>query len=308
VTDPLKSPRKHRVTVIGTGNMGSALARAMLVAGNQVTVWNRTRSRTDPLRTVGAVVADSLPGAVEASDVVIMCIADQSACEVLLSDRSLTEALRGKVLVQLTTTTPADSRRNAAWADRLGIRYVDGAIMAYPRDIGTEDAVILICGPAASSADLQETLRALGSPRFVGNDAGRAQVVDAALIGFFYSTIVGYIHGATLATAEGLTIEEFIELSRPFFSGFITRAVTETGQRITSRRYDAPQSSMDTHLGGIEGLVLGSSRDAGIETGVVAAIRDSFVRAIAVGRGHEDIACLAEVIGSPKIPDEGATH
>jgi 3-hydroxyisobutyrate dehydrogenase-like beta-hydroxyacid dehydrogenase len=285
--------------VIGTGNMGSALARAMLAAGNQVTAWNRTRSRTDPLLSAGAIVADSIPDAVHDSDIVIMCVADQPACAALLSDPAVTDALRGKLFVQLTTTTPADSRRNAEWARGIGIRYVDGAIMAYPRDIGTQDAVIVICGPAADSAELQETLRALGTPRFAGHDAGRAQVVDAALIGFFYHSIVGYIHGAALATTEGLTVEEFVELAGPFFAGFIARAVAETAERITARRYDAPESSMDTHLGGIESLVLGATVDAGVETAIVAAIRDSFVRAIAAGRGGEDIACLAETMGSP---------
>jgi 3-hydroxyisobutyrate dehydrogenase-like beta-hydroxyacid dehydrogenase len=285
--------------VIGTGNMGSALALAMLTAGHQVTEWNRTRSRTDPLRAAGAIAADTIPEAVRESDVAFMCVADQPACVALLSDPAVTDALRGQLFVQLTTTTPADSRRNAEWADGLGIRYVDGAIMAYPRDIGNKDAMIVICGPAADSPELQETLRALGTPRFAGHDAGRAQVVDAALIGFFYHTVVGYIHSAALAAAEGLAVEEFIELAGPFLAGFIARAVAETAERITTRRYDAPQSSMETHLGGIESLVLGASLEAGVQTAIVAAIRDSFVRAIEAGRGGEDIACLAETMGSP---------
>ena len=42
------------VTVIGTGVMGSALARALAGAGHQVTAWNRTRSRALPLASAGA--------------------------------------------------------------------------------------------------------------------------------------------------------------------------------------------------------------------------------------------------------------
>jgi 3-hydroxyisobutyrate dehydrogenase-like beta-hydroxyacid dehydrogenase len=299
------APGIQRVAVIGTGNMGSALARAMLLAGYQVTVWNRTRSRVDPLQAVGAVVAGSPAGAVSGSDVVIMCVADQAACEALLADRALTEALRGKVLVQLTTTTPADSRTNARRADGLGISYVDGAIMAYPRDIGSARAVILISGPAAGAAEVQNALRPLGTVRFMGDDAGRAQVADAALIGFFYGTIVGYVQAAALATAEGLAIAEFIDLAAPFFAGFISSAVTETGERIAAGRYDAPESSMVTHLGGVENLVLGASRDAGIDTEIVAAMRNSLARAIEAGRGQEDIASLAEVIGPRPIPRAG---
>ncbi len=289
----------HRVTVIGAGIMGSALARALLAGGHRVTVWNRTQSRAEQLQPAGAIVADSLLGAVQDSDVALMCVADQAAAAELLSNPAVTDTLSGKALVQLTTGTPADGHRNAAAADRLGIRYLDAAIMAYPRDIGTGDAVILYCGAAATFADLQATLRALGSAKFVGTDAGRAAVMDAALIAFFYGTIAGFIHSAALATTEGVAIDELIELSGPFFSGFITNAVAETGQRISARRYGNPQSSMDTHLGGIDLLVLGSSRDAGIDTRVPQAIRDSFASAIAAGRGGDDIACLVEEMRIP---------
>lgn len=301
---PPEQSARRRTTVIGTGTMGSALARALLAAGHEVTVWNRTRSRAEPLQAQGANVADTVAGAVERSDVVLMCVSDQAAAAALLAVQVVTDCLAGKTLVQLTTGTPADGRRNAAWAAALGIRYVDVAIMAYPREIGTPDAVILYCGAVGADSELLGTLQALGSARFVGDDAGRAAVVDAALIAFFYGTLAGFIHSAVLATTEGVTIEELLALSAPFFSGFIANAVTETGERISARDYSDPQSSMDTHFGGIDLLVLGSSRDAGIDTGVVSAIRDSFARALTAGRGGEDIACLVEVLGEPSVPGE----
>jgi 3-hydroxyisobutyrate dehydrogenase-like beta-hydroxyacid dehydrogenase len=295
----------RQVTVIGAGVMGSALARALLAGGHRVTVWNRTRSRAEQLQPAGALVADRLPEAVQDGDLTLMCVANQAAAAELLSDPAVIGALSGKALVQLTTGTPADGRRNAATADRLGIRYLDAAIMAYPRDIGTSDAVLLYCGDAATFADLQATLRALGSAKFVGTDAGRAAVMDAALIAFFYGTIAGFIHAAALATAEGVAIDELLELSDPFFSGFITNAVAETGQRISARRYGNPQSSMDIHLGGIDLLVLGSSRDAGIDTRVPQAIRDSFASTIATGHGGDDIACLIEEMRTPGARETG---
>jgi 3-hydroxyisobutyrate dehydrogenase-like beta-hydroxyacid dehydrogenase len=282
------------VTVIGTGVMGSALARALAAAGHQVTAWNRTHSRALPLASAGVIVADSLPGAVRGSDLVIMCVSTQAAAAELLSAAEITELLRGRTLIQMTTGTPADGRRNAAWAQPLGIGYADAAILAYPREIGTADAEIFYCGPAAADSRLEPVLRALGSPHFLGEDAGRAAVVDAALIAFFYGTMAGFLQCVTLATAEGVPVGDLLELSGPFFRRFIANAVTETGERIAERRYDKPQSSLDTHLGGIELLVLGSSQEAGIDDGVVTAIRDSFARAVAAGHGAEDIAILGD--------------
>jgi 3-hydroxyisobutyrate dehydrogenase-like beta-hydroxyacid dehydrogenase len=125
------------VTMVGTGVMGSALAGALLRAGHQVTVWNRTAARAEPLREAGASVAGSLPEAIAASDVTLMCVSNQAAADELLSDPEVLEGLRGKTLVQMNTGTPEDGRRNAVSAAEHRITYLDGAMMAYPRSIGT---------------------------------------------------------------------------------------------------------------------------------------------------------------------------
>jgi 3-hydroxyisobutyrate dehydrogenase-like beta-hydroxyacid dehydrogenase len=294
------------VSVIGAGTMGSALVRALLAAGHPVTAWNRTPERTAPLAAAGASIADTASAAARANELVLMCVSDQAAAGAVLSSDSLADLLRGRTLVQLTTGTAADGRRNAAWAGPRGIGYVDVAILAYPREIGTASAEIFYCGPGATAAGLQPVLAALGSAHFLGEDAGRAAVVDAALIAFFYGTLAGFLHGAALASAEGMAVSELLELTGPFFSRFIANAVTETGERMARRDYREPQSSMDTHLGGIDLLVLGSSRDAGIDVGVVTAIRDTFVRAVSAGHGGDDIAVLAELLRTPAAdPDHG---
>jgi 3-hydroxyisobutyrate dehydrogenase-like beta-hydroxyacid dehydrogenase len=229
-------------------------------------------------------------------------VSNQAAAAELLADPALADLLRGRILVQMTTGTPADGRRNAAWAQPLGIGYVDAAILAYPREIGTPDAEIFYCGPAAApeaAPDLGPLLGALGTVHYLGEDAGRASVVDAALIAFFYGTMAGLVQCVNLATAEGVPIGDLLPISGPFFARFIANAVTETGERLTQRRYGEPQSSLDTHLGGIDLLVLGASREAGIDTAVVTAIRDSFAAAVAAGHGGEDIAILADLPPQP---------
>src|ERR1700685_4378249 len=112
------------VTVIGTGVMGSALARALAGAGHQVTAWNRTPSRALPLASAGVTIADGLLDAVRGSDPVIMCVSNQAAAAELLADPALTDLLRGRTLVQMTTGTPAQgtwdppTRRSATAARR----------------------------------------------------------------------------------------------------------------------------------------------------------------------------------------------
>jgi len=290
-----ETPTATAVTIVGTGVMGSALGRALLAAQHPVTVWNRTPTRALPLVEEGAMLSTRLTDAISASDATLMCVSDQAAVRVLLDDPDVRQALRTRTLVQLTTGTAAEGRSGQALAADHGIAYLDGAIMASPRTIGSDVAVILYAGSRDVFTANETLLSRLGTARYVGEDAGRTAIIDAALIGFFYGTLAGFLHGAILARSERIGLEEYLGLARPFFAGFVTDAVQETGDRMLSRNYADPQSSMNTHLAGIDLLVLGVSREARIEDGVMSAIKDTFERAVAAGRGDDDIASLVEV-------------
>ena len=113
------------VSLIGLGPMGIALARA-LQRGHTLTLWNRTPSRAEALLGQGTVLAADARAAVAASPVVLVCVADYAAWRAILAQPGVAEALRGKVLVQLSTGTPQDARDD--WARLDGVAYLDGAL------------------------------------------------------------------------------------------------------------------------------------------------------------------------------------
>lgn len=134
------------ISVLGLGAMGSALATSLLDAGRSVTVWNRTPGRAKDLVARGAGAADSVPAAVLASPVVVACLLDHSSVEETLGLAAAD--LRGRTLVNVTTTTPNEARALASWAAEHGIDYLDGAVMAVPSMIGSRSRTS--CGPARS--------------------------------------------------------------------------------------------------------------------------------------------------------------
>jgi 3-hydroxyisobutyrate dehydrogenase-like beta-hydroxyacid dehydrogenase len=70
---------RERLGFIGLGLMGSRMAARLLNAGYELTVYNRTRSRAEPLAQRGARVADSPRQVAEASDIVLLSLADDAA-------------------------------------------------------------------------------------------------------------------------------------------------------------------------------------------------------------------------------------
>src|SRR5687768_5901113 len=104
-----------KITVLGNGRMGCALARTFLEQNYQTTIWNRTSSRLAPLVALGARAATSLPDAITGSDIVIVNVNDYPTGDSLLRAEGVAQTLSGKLLVQLTSGSPKQARDMAAW-------------------------------------------------------------------------------------------------------------------------------------------------------------------------------------------------
>jgi 3-hydroxyisobutyrate dehydrogenase-like beta-hydroxyacid dehydrogenase len=283
------------VTVIGTGVMGSAIARTLASAGHAVTVWNRTLARAETLRDAGAVVAGTLVEALESSEVIVMCVADHVAVDELMAVPGVAQVMSGRTLVQLTTGDAEDGRRGRQHADDGGFGFVVGAIIAYPRAVGTPQATILCAGQAAAFEACRELLSCLGDLQYAGEDPGLPGIIDGGLCSLLFATLVGFTHGAALAQQKGVHLDEFLRFARPYFRINLVEVLDETADRMQARNYGDTQSSVATSLNGLDNLVIALSQESGVDYEVMSAIKAVFQRAIDGGRGDEDVASLIEV-------------
>jgi 3-hydroxyisobutyrate dehydrogenase-like beta-hydroxyacid dehydrogenase len=115
--------------------MGSALARAAISAGHPTTVWNRSADKATTLVEAGARMASTAGEAVDAADLIVVCLFDHASVHEVLDP--LADRLAGRRLVNLTTTSPEGARELARWAAGIGGDYLDGGIMATPEMIGS---------------------------------------------------------------------------------------------------------------------------------------------------------------------------
>jgi 3-hydroxyisobutyrate dehydrogenase-like beta-hydroxyacid dehydrogenase len=125
------SIRPTPVAVLGLGEMGRALAPALIEGGHPTTVWNRSPAKTEPLVARGATAATSPAAAVSASPLTVTCLFDHASVHEVLDP--ISSSLHGRSLINVTTTTPNEARDLSEWAASNGIDYLDGAIMAVPQ-------------------------------------------------------------------------------------------------------------------------------------------------------------------------------
>jgi len=138
-----------------------------------------------PLKEAGATVATSVAAAVAASRGIVVCVINYDVSNSLLRSKDVAGKLAGKLLVQLSTGTPREARDGEAWAKKAGVAYLDGAIMAYPKDIGSQECTILYSGQKeVFEANRGLLLNLDGAPVFVGDDIGGASTLDQSVLSF----------------------------------------------------------------------------------------------------------------------------
>ncbi|MBC6459045.1 NAD(P)-dependent oxidoreductase [Actinomadura sp. HBU206391] len=289
------------VTVIGLGAMGSAMAETFLRAGHPTTVWNRTASRADPLVAQGAALAASPADALAASDLAVVSQVDYEAMYDSLGPAE--GALKGRVLVNLSSGTPQELRRASAWAAGHGAELLPGGIMVPPPGIGRPGAYVFYSGSEAALDRHRRTLAALGTPTYVGADAGLAMLYYQAMLYVFWSGLSSYFHAAALVGTAGVPAKELL----PFVSGMFADLSSDgpmgflrqlTGE-IDAGAYPGEFNNLRMQAVGMDHIVH-ASRDAGLDTGVPEALKELFERAVERGHGSEGLTSVIEVIKEPK--------
>jgi len=284
------------VSVIGLGAMGSALARALLRAGQRVTVWNRTKSKADPLVRDGAISAPDPASAVAASPVVLVCVRDYEVALGILSAPDVRPHLSGRTLVQLGGGTPQEARDSERWAHDSGAEYIDGEIMVYPEQIGDPEATILVAGSQAAFRRCEPLLRPLaGSITYAGERIGAANAHGWALGSLLYGALLGALHGARICEVEGLGIDEFATRLAEADMSTVSAAVQDLLERVHADRYDQSQATLRTAADGAEQL-LHHARETGIELGFPEYVAEALRRGMKAGLGDEDTAALIKVL------------
>ncbi|CAD5277582.1 conserved hypothetical protein [Bosea sp. 62] len=284
------------VSVIGLGRMGAALAQAFLKAGIPTHVWNRSPGKASALADQGASVAPSVAAAAAAVDIIVVCVSTYADSDRLFRVPETAAALRGKLIIQVSSGSPNQAREQAQWAAGNGTCYLDGAIMATPNFIGEPGGTILYSGPRALFDTNQAVLLALGgNPQFVGEDVGHASALDLSLLGQMWGALFGQFQAAAICQAEGIALDLFEE-HRQAFLPVVEGAVVDLVARIRDRRFAADAetlASLDVHYGAF-GLLLQLCAERGLNDLVPKAQDDLFRRAIAAGHRQDDFAAISQ--------------
>lgn len=203
------------VGFVGLGLLGTAMVKRLLSAGHTVTGYNRTKAKADPLIALGMQWADS-PGAVAAAaDVVFSIVLDADSVRAVLQGPSgiMAGLTPGKIYIDMSTISPADSREFAALVAReSGAKMLEAPVSGNHISIQQGSLRIYIGGDEDAFAQALPILRDI-SPlvTYVGEN-GLALIIKLALNLNLAVQVLAFSEGVLLAEKSGIPRARAVEI------------------------------------------------------------------------------------------------
>lgn len=198
---------------IGIGVMGHSIVENMMKNGLKVNVYNRTKSKTDDLVHKGATWKETPEEIAEASDIIFTMVGfPQDVDKVYFGEQGIFKAnIDGKILVDLTTSTPSLAARIAKHAETLGAAALDAPVSG--GDLGAKNGTltIMVGGNEEAYQKLVPVLETFGKTFNLHGPAGKGQHTKMANQIMIAGTMTGMTEMLVYAEKAGLSLEKVIE-------------------------------------------------------------------------------------------------
>lgn len=283
----------QKVSVIGLGAMGSALAHVLLKNGFQVTVWNRSAERAAGLIDAGAVLAGTPARAIEASDTTITCIRSHSDTRRLLEENPA--VLEGRTIIELSTGGSAEASALKEWLQAHGAGCLIGMIAVFPKDIGSDDSAILTVGRDEvwqANAALLKTLA--GASSRVGEDPMALAAIYASLVLPRQGFMFGMIYGAMICRKAGIAMEDYVD-ALPLTIRIVHDYYDLFAATVPGDKFDDPPASLGVYHAAFED-VLKTCGDLGAPDELPRLLHGLLQRGMDAGLGDRQVTSLTRLL------------
>ena len=284
-----------KIGFIGLGQMGTPMARNLLKAGHAVTVFNRTRSRSEALRGDGATLAETA-GELASSEILFSILAHDAAIEeVFFGEDQLIQKLKAdSIHICMSTISVAMARKLTEAHARAGNGYVSAPVFGRPEAAAAAKLFVTAAGPAALLKRCQPLFDVIGQRTFVfGEDPPAANVVKLTGNFMILSTVETLGEAFALLRKSGVEPSQFLEFATN--SLFAAPVYRTYGNIIAHERYQPAGFKVPLGLKDAR-LVLAAADAVAVPMPIAAIAHDHLLTALARGREDFDWSSIARVV------------
>ena len=278
-----------RAAVAGLGLMGEPIARRLREAGHELTVYNRTRERAEPLEAEGAIVADVPRDVWATTDVCVsMVTGDDALRGITLGEGGLLADGNGKVLVDMSTVSPAASREIAVAAGAAGVEFLRAPVSGNPGVVRAGNLTIIVSGDRDTFESVEPLLRDIGPNVFYVGDGEQARVLKLALNLMIAGTAQLMSEAVLFGEASGLDRAAMLEVIGASAAG--SPFVRYKTAPLVARDYTTTFTLANMHKD--LAMALHAAEQAGVTLPTTAQVDALVQECIADGMGEADLIAV----------------
>jgi len=283
-----------RVAVLGTGIMGSAMARNLATAGLSTTVWDRSPSATATLAKAGARVAPSPGQAVADARVVITMLPTAEVVSAVIFGEGAAEKFApGAVWAQMGTIGVTATAEIAERLSRLrpDVSFVDAPVSGSKGPAEAGQLLILAAGPAATEAVLRPVFSVIGRKTVWLGEAGQGSRLKLIVNAYMSILIEGVAEALELAGRLGIPAAELAEAIE---GGPLDAPIADAKLHRMERGDFAPEFPLEWALKDVD---LALEAVGGHSLPLLAALSSQWRAAVNAGHGREDVSAARLALG-----------
>ncbi len=284
-----------RIGFIGLGIMGRPMAKHLVDAGYEVTVWNRTQSKTVDLVASGAHPGGSPKDVASRSEITITIVADTpDVRQVILGPEGISEGVRrGAVVVDMSTISPATTRDIAHALAGRGAEMLDAPVSGGQKGAIEGTLSIMVGGKPEVFERVLPVFQKMGRNIVHVGDHGAGQVAKACNQLVLSLTLLGVAEALTLARKAGV---DPAKVRAALLGGFAQSRVLEMhGERMLDGNFEPGFRTRLFHKD--MGIVVETGRTAGMPLLGAGLAAQLYQMAMSRGLGEMDYSVLARMIG-----------
>jgi len=289
---------KIRVSLLGLGSMGTAMATRLLEQGFEVDVWNRSTKEIGDLLDLGARKVD-LVEAMQNDFFISMLSNDAAALEVF-SEANLAKAKSGSIHLNMSTLSTTASKQLAELHDGLGLGYVAAPVLGRPVAILNGKLLIVAAGkPEAVEAAAVIFDKVSAKHWNVGEDHSKSILVKLGVNYNLIHALQAIGESVALVESGGVDPNTFVEIIT--HTAFTGSAYTGYGPMIVNRNYTPPGFSVALGLKDVK-LVEDAASELDLKLPVASVLRGLFEAALEDPELRDlDWSSIAELTRQRKI-------
>ncbi len=290
-----RAAKDPHVAVIGTGIMGSAMARNLDAADLATTVWDRSVAATEPLAEAGLRVAPSAPDAVRGAQVVITMLPTDAVIDSVVFDGGVAEAFAaGAVWAQMGTIGVESTTRFSERLRQLrpDVLYVDAPVSGSKGPAEAGQLLVLASGPPEAESVVRPVFAAIGRKTVWLGQVGQGSRMKIAVNAYMSVLIEGVAEALELASVLGIDpakLDEAIEggpLDAPIADAKLHKM--QTGDY-------APEFPLQWALKDVD---LALEAADGTSLPLLAALSGQWQAAVDAGHGRDDVSAVRLALAS----------